>query len=367
VSTGEIGPFELLDQVAAPDGTVWRARDQATGALVAIRPHPAAPEGTYVVQDWVTGAGIGTLAIAAPAAGAIVTGVLATGAGAGGLAAGAAGSAAVSGAGVAPGAPTAAGVGTPAAAGATPGPVPTSGATGTAAHSGSHGSVGVGQGLPGTGGHAGVSASKGVFGHIVAHKFVTAAAAVLVAGGITGAAVIAAAGSDDEPERRVASDENVPTATTGAPTPSGSATPTEVGSTATAPTTSASPTMREEEVAAAEIEGRYNATFAGGEFAGTSIPAGTGESLVLQVISDCKGGPCTVRVTDGKDSLSGTGSYNDGGWSGNGSYTSPEAGCTSPFRMTLTPAGPNLTLVFKSADFCGYGAANFRWTMSPTG
>jgi hypothetical protein len=331
VRTGEIGPYELLDQVAAPDGT-------------------------YVVQDWATGAGIGTLAIAAPAAGAIVTGVLATGAGAGGLAAGAAGSAAGSGAGLAPGAPTAAG----------PGPVPTSGATGTAAHSGGHGSVGVGQGLPGTGGHAGVSASKGVFGHIVAHKFVTIAAAVLVAGGITGAAVIAAAGSDDEPDRRVASDENVATPT-GATTPSGSATPTEVGSTATAPTTSASPTMREEEVAAAEIEGRYNATFAGGEFAGTSIPAGTGESLVLQVISDCKGGPCTVRVTDGKDSLSGTGSYKDGGWSGNGTYTSPEVGCTSAFRMTLTPAGRNLTLTFKSADFCGYGAANFRWTMSPTG
>jgi hypothetical protein len=369
VSTGEIGPYELLDQVGAPDGTVWRARDQATGAVVAIRPHPAAPDGTYVVQDWVTGAGIGTLAIAAPAAGAIVAGGLATGAGAGGLSAGAAGSAAGSGAGLATGGagvPTAAGAGTPAAAGATPVPVATSGASGTAAHAGSGGgSVGAGQGLPGTGGHAGVSASKGVVGHIVAHKFVAAVAAVVVAGGITGTAVLVAAGSDDEQERRVASDKNV--GTTGAPTATGSTTPTDGGTTATAPTTPASPTMREEEVAAAEIEGRYNTIFGGGEVAGTSIPAGSGESLVLEVISDCKGGPCTVRVTDGKDSLSGTGSYDDGAWSGDGTYTSTDVGCTSPFRMTLTPAGRNLTLVFRSSDFCGYGPANLRWTMSPIG
>ena len=83
-------------------------------------------------------------------------------------------------------------------------------------------------------------------------------------------------------------------------------------------------------MAAAEIEGRYNTTPAGGTVGGTSIPAG-GPPIVLRVVSDCTGAPCTVRVTDGKDSLSGTGSYDDGAWSGGGTYTSADAGCTSPF------------------------------------
>ena len=123
--------------------------------------------------------------------------------------------------------------------------------------------------------------------------------------------------------------------------------------------------MREEEVAAAEIEGRYNAISAGGTLGGTSIPAGSGGAFVLRVVSDCTSGPCTVRVTDGKDSLSGTGTYDDGAWSGGGTYTASDVDCTSPFEMTLTPSGRDLTLRFVAGDFCGYGAADLRWTMSP--
>ena len=368
MSTGQIGPYELLDQVAAPDGTVWRARDQATGAIVAIRPHPAAPEGTYVVQDWLTGAGIGTLAIAVPTAGAIVAGGLASGAGAAGaagtaagagaagLSGGAAGAAAPSGAGLSAGGglPTAAAAGSPtaAAAGATPVPVAASGASGTAAHAGGGaGSVGVGQGVPGAGAQAGVSASKGVVGHIVAHKFVAAVAAVVVAGGVIGAAVLVAAGADDEPNRRTASDRSV--AASAAPTATGSAAPTDGSASAPTSAASATPTMREDEVAAAEIEGRYNAISAGGTLGGTSIPAGSGGAFVLRVVSDCTSGPCTVSVTDGKDSLSGTGTYDDGAWSGGGTYTASEIDCTSPFEMTLTPSGRDLTLRFVAGDFVG--------------
>lgn len=383
VSTGPIGPYELLDQVAAPDGTVWRARDQATGTIVAIRPHPAAPEGTYVVQDWLTGAGIGTLAIAVPTAGAIVAGAGAAGAGAGaagaagtaagagaaGLSGGAAGAVAPGGAGLSAGAgvPTAAAAGSPtaAAAGATPGPMAASGASGAAAHAGGGGgSVGVGHGLPGSGAHAGVSASKGVVGHIVAHKVVAAVVAVAVAGGLGATAVAVAAGTDDEPQRRSAADRSV--ASTEAPTATGSATPTDSPSAPTA-TASATPTMREDEVAAAEIEGRYNATSAGGTLGGTSLPAGSGGTFVLRVVSDCTSGPCTVRVTDGKESLSATGSYDDGAWSGDGTYTASDIDCTSAFEMTLTPSGRDLTLRFFAGDFCGFGAADLRWTMSPVG
>lgn len=378
VSTGQIGPYELLDQVTASDGTVWRARDQATGALVAIRPHPAAPEGTYVVQDWLTGAGIGTLAIAVPTVGAIVAGGLAPGAGAAGaagsaagaagLSGGAAGAGASGGAGLAAGAgaPTAAAAGSPtaAAAGATPGPVAASGASGTAAHAGGGGaSVGVGQGLPGPAAHAGVSASRGVVGHIVAHKAVAAVAAVVVAGGVIGAAVLVAAGAGDEPDRRTATDRSVAASAT--PTTTGPTVPTDRSPSAPTSEASATPTMRDDEVAAAEIEGRYNATSAGGTVGGTSIPAGSGGALVLRVVSDCTSGPCTVRVTDGKDSLSGTGSYDDGAWSGGGTYTASDIDCTSPFQMTLTPSGRDLTLRFVADDFCGYGAADLRWTMSP--
>ena len=84
-------------------------------------------------------------------------------------------------------------------------------------------------------------------------------------------------------------------------------------------------------------------------------------------MSDCTGAPCTVRVTDGKESLSGTGTYDDGAWSGSAATTSAAAGCTAPFEMTLTPSGRNLTLRFVSGDFCGFGAADLRWKMTPTG
>jgi|GEM_PF-2848271 len=358
----QIGPYVLLGQVDAPDGPVWKAQEAATGLVVALRLLPGDASGTtYVVQNWLTGASLGTVTAGSAAAtgGAAATGAAGTAASTGAAATGAPGAAVSTGGAGLPG-------GSPAAGGATASTssTATSGATGTAAHAGGGSGGAASSGVAAPGGHAAAGA-KGVLGHIAAHKLVAAAAAVVIAGGVIAAAVLVAAGADDEPQRRTASDRSV--AASAAPTTAGSGAPT--GGSPSAPTSAASaiPTMREDEVAAAKIEGRYNATSAGGTVGGTSIPAGSGGALVLRVISDCTSGPCTVRVTDGNDSLSGTGSYDDGAWSGGGTYTASDIECTSQFDMTLTPSGRNLTLRFVSGDFCGYGAADLSWKLTPTG
>jgi len=363
VAGEQIGPYVLLGQVDAPDGLVWKAQEATTGLVVALRLLPGDASGTtYVVQNWLTGAGLGTVTAgsAAAAGGAAGAGAAGTAASAGGAAgAGAAGTAAsaggAAGAGAAGTAASAGGAGLHSggspAAGGTPGSTATSGATGTAAHAGGGSGGAAGTGVAAPGGHPAAGA-KGVLGHIAEHKALATIAAVVVAGGIAGAALVAAAG-DDEPERRIRSESTPPT----------------TALTTSAPSSSAPPTLSEEESAAVEIEGRYTITFAGGTVAGTPFVHDPDDlsGVVARVVSDCSGSPCAVRVTTGGDVLSGTGTYDDGAWSGSGNYA---MGCTEPFAMRLTPSGRNLTLKFVlssgSSCFSG-GAADLRYKLTPSG